>query len=224
MSISRIATLPGIGLSILLALIAGTFSAALIHTQGKVETIVAENLAATSMLSDLQVEAEKIRRYEKETFIYITEPELRQKYQKEHEASAKRLFRALNSMLAQSNKAFNEEERKQISNWNTAAEFYVGEFAMLMQKASNLDKQNLTPLQQGMLTVQYNDDIKVGKDRFKLLVDHSETLRNDKEAAALGSLSSIRNLFRSLIVGVILLITMATGLVLWMFQKKAPQK
>ncbi len=220
MSISRIATLPGIGLSIMLALIAGAFSAALIHTPGKVEAIVAENLTATSMLSDLQVEAEKIRRYEKETFIYIAEPETRQKYQKEHEASAKRLFKTLNSMLAQSNKAFNEEERKQIDNWNTAAEFYVGEFAMLMQKASGLDNQNLTPLQQGMLTVQYNDGIKAGKDRFKLLVDRSETLRNDKEAAARNILTSISDLFCSLIVGVVLLVAVAAGLVLWMLQSR----
>lgn len=221
MSTSRIATLPGIGLSIMLALIAGAFSAALMHTRGKVEAIVAGNLTATAMLSDLQVEAEKIRRYEKETFIYIAEPETRQKYQNEHEASAKRLFKTLDSMLAQSNKAFNEKERQQIGDWSTAAEFYVGEFAMLMQKASNLDNQSLTPSQQGTLTVQYNDGIKAGKDRFKLLVDRSEALRNEKEAAAQGILSSISDLFRSLIIGVVLLVTAAAGLVLWMFRSRS---
>jgi len=220
MRISRIATLPGVTLSIMLAVIAGAFSAALMHTQARVETIVAENLTATSMLSDLQVEAEKIRRYEKETFIYVAEPETRQKYQQEHEASAKRLFTTLDSMLAQSNKAFNEKERQQIGDWKAAAEFYVGEFALLMQKASSLDNQNLTPSQQGTQTVQYNDGIKAGKDRFKLLVDRSNALRNEKEAAALGILSNISDLFRSLIVGIVLLVAFAAGLVLWMFRSR----
>jgi hypothetical protein len=53
------------------------------RTESDVEQAVNGNFAAASFLSHLQLEGERLRRYEKEMFIYVANTEKRAEYVKE---------------------------------------------------------------------------------------------------------------------------------------------
>lgn len=124
------------------------------HTENGVERAVRQNFVAAGLLSRLQVEAEKLRRYEKEMFIYVANPERRANYVKEFDASYTKMLPLLDTMLAPSGTAFTEEERKQIMEWKNAAIFYSGEFYGLGRKAEGVSLAQLSNDQRLGLTTE----------------------------------------------------------------------
>jgi hypothetical protein len=172
-------------------------------TQRRVEQAVGQNVAAASMLSRLQVEGEKMRRYEKELFIYVAVPDKRAGYAKEFDTSYTRLLNLSNEMLAPSGAAFTDAERAEILKWKEAATFYGGEFTKLAQRAQTINLASLTTEQRLGLTVAYNDDIKAGKDRFRELLTGTDAMRQAKEKRSLALGDEMHGIFSQLRIGVL---------------------
>jgi hypothetical protein len=183
-------------------------------TEARVEQAVGQNVAAASLLSRLQVEGEKMRRYEKEMFIYVAVPEKRNGYVKEFDTAFTRLLGLSNDMLAPSSKAFTDAERGEIAKWKLAATFYGAEFNKLAQRAQGMNVAALTNEQRLGLTVSYNDDIKAGKDRFRELLTGTDTMRQAKETRSLALGDEMRSIFTQLRVGVLVGGLLAAALVI----------
>jgi hypothetical protein len=172
-------------------------------TQGRVEQAVGQNVAAASMLSRLQVEGEKMRRYEKELFIYVAVPDKRAGYAKEFDAAYTRMLGLTNEMLAPSGAAFTDAERGEILKWKEAAAFYGAEFTKLAQRAQAINVASLSTEQRLGLTVAYNDDIKAGKDRFRELLSGTDAMRQAKEKRSLALGDETHSIFTQLRIGVL---------------------
>lgn len=172
-------------------------------TESRVDQAVGQNVAAASMLSRLQVEGEKMRRYEKELFIYVAVPDKRDGYAKEFDGAYTRLLALTNDMLAPSGSAFTDAERTDIAKWKQAATFYGGEFANLVRRAQGTNTATLTNEQRLGLSVAYNEDIKAGKDRFRELLSGTDTMRQAKEKRSLALGEEMRSIFTQLRVGVL---------------------
>ena len=124
----------GVGIALLVAtMVVGVLWGSAITERG-VERAVRENSTAAGLLSRLQVEGEKMRRYEKEMFIYVAVPDKRNGYVKEFDTAYTRLLGLSNDMLAPSSKAFTNAERGEIAKWKLAATFYGAEFNKLAQR------------------------------------------------------------------------------------------
>jgi hypothetical protein len=143
---------------------------------------IAHDMVAASRLAKMQIHGEMLRRFEKETFIYIGVPAKREGYVKEHDAAYGELLQDLDAALAPSGKAFTDEERKEIVQWKEAALFYDMEFTSLARKAARFDLDVMTPADAGRLTVEFNGQITEGKNRFRLLLNGANALRLKKEA------------------------------------------
>lgn len=174
------------------------------QTEAGVERAVRQNFIAAGLLSRLQVEAEKMRRYEKEMFIYVANPEKRTGYVKEFDGSYNKMLPLLDTMLAPSGTAFNDAERKEILEWKNAAVFYTSQFYGLGRKADGLQIDQLSNDQKLGLTTGYNDAIKTGKDQFRTLLGGTDKMRSAKEAAAQGIATEIEATFTKLRLGVVL--------------------
>lgn len=86
-----------------------------------------QNTIASSQLGELSVLAQQVRRYEKEYFVYVGNPERREAYIKEWSGTSDKITKLLGTMRNNSDKAFNETDIGKIGNWASAAEFYSAE-------------------------------------------------------------------------------------------------
>lgn len=146
-----------------------------------IEQAVRHNFAAAGLLSKLQVQAERMRRYEKEMFIYAAVPDKRAKYVKEFDDAYTKLLDLQNQAMSSQHKGFTAEDRKQVVKWGEATAFYGNEFRKTVGGADSA----ATPEQKADLTVRLNNDIGPGKDRFREVLDGAAKTREAKEKASL---------------------------------------
>jgi hypothetical protein len=189
-------------LALIAAMVVGTLWG-VAATESRVDQTTGQNVVAASLLSRLQVEGERLRRYEKELFIYVAVPDKRDGYAKEFEGAYTRLLGLGNDMLAPSGTAFNDAERAEILKWMQAANFYGGEFTKLVRRAQDVNASTLSAEQRLGLTVSYNDDIKAGKDRFRELLTGADAMRQAKEKGSLTLGTEMRTIFTQLRIGVL---------------------
>lgn len=220
--IKNVFSVQGIGIAVLLALLLAGILSGTASSEQRVEQAMRQNFVAAGLLSNLQLQGEKMRRYEKEMFIYVAVADKRAGYVKEFDEAYTKLLAQSDRMLAPSGKAFSDEERKQIAAWKNAAIFYTGEFTRLARQADGAQAQlsSLLPEQRGTLTVEYNNAIKEGKDRFRELLSGAEKMRVAKEAQSQEIAGELDAIFRNLRLGVLLGGLFVIGCVLLALRRK----
>jgi HAMP domain-containing protein len=86
-----------------------------------------KNTIAASQLSELSLLAQQVRRYEKEYFVYVTNPERRNNYIKEWTGTSDKITKLIQTMRTNSDGAFSQDDVAKMSNWTSAADFYSAE-------------------------------------------------------------------------------------------------
>ena len=97
------------------------------RTTSEVGETVRQNTVASAKLSELAVFAQQVRRYEKEYFVYIDNPERRQGYIKEWTGTFDKIDASLSTMVANADKAFSISDLEAVRKWKDAAGFYGSE-------------------------------------------------------------------------------------------------
>lgn len=190
-------------------------------TQAGVERAVRQNFTAAGLLARLQVEGEKLRRYEKEMFIYVAVREKRSGYVAEFETSYTKLLALMDEMLQPSSLVFTDDERRQMAEWKSAAIIYANAFAALGRRAETISLASLSTEQRLGLTAEFNDAIKPAKDTFRVLLTGTEKMRSAKEAAAQRIAVDIDDTFFRLRVTVLAAGLVSIALVLLMARSRA---
>src|SRR5262245_12728275 len=111
------ATLANIALAVLLVVIT---SLGIASVQKQFHDSVRNDFSAAALLAKIRLHGERMRRYEKEFFIYLTNPAKRDKYAEEHAESYKKLLEDVDTALMPSSRAFTDKEREQILLWKHA--------------------------------------------------------------------------------------------------------
>jgi hypothetical protein len=176
---------------ITLALVVGTAMAAVAWVNNTARELVGQavrhNFAAAGLLSRIQVEGERMRRYEKEMFIYAAQAEARNKYVREFDVAYTKLLSLSNGAAAQGHKGFSDEDRAEMAKWLDATAFYANEFRRLTASAES------AAAEQTALTL--NNGIKAGKDRFRVVLDGASAMREKKEQQAMAINDTIDQVF-----------------------------
>lgn len=160
---------------------------------------VKNDFSAAALLAKVRLHGERMRRYEKEFFIYVTNGTKRESYAKEHADAYKKLLEDLDTALMPSSRAFTDAEREELMRWKHAAIFYVGEFNRLVTDARNLPADAASAADAGRLSVEYNERIKAGKDRFASLLSGAGTMRLEKERRSQEAASAVDRTFSRLV-------------------------
>lgn len=198
-----------------LALVVGTAMAAVAWVNQTARDLVGQavryNFAAAGLLSRIQVEGERMRRYEKEMFIYAAQAESRAKYAKEFDGAYTKLLALNNEAAAQGHKGFTDEDRAQMAKWLDATAFYANEFRRLTVIAES------AAADQSTLTLTLNNGIKAGKDRFRVLLDGASAMREKKEQQAMAINDTIDEVFdRELLMMMLIGGTIVLGGAAWL--------
>jgi hypothetical protein len=153
--------------------------------QAQVEESVRRNFVAAGNLARIQVHAERMRRYEKEMFIYVNNQKKRAEYATAFDTSARDLLVDLDLALQPKGRSFTDEQRKVVLEWKEAANFYISEFDRLVRHAARLDDPASAALAELKTTLDYNSAIGAGKDRFRVLIKGADEMRQAKEKSSM---------------------------------------
>jgi hypothetical protein len=210
-------------LAIATALVMALFVAIVTFANERVERDIAQavkhNFAAAGLLSKLQVQAERMRRYEKEMFIYAAVADKRAKYVKDFDDAHTKLLDLQNQALASQHKGFTDADRAEVTKWAEATSFYTNEFRRTATTA-----ELATAAQAAELTIKLNNDIGPGKDRFRGVLEGATAMREAKEKASLEIHGDIQQSFNRLnwIVMALGLLVATIGVVVFARKAKAP--
>ena len=185
------------------------------YAESRVEQAVRHNFTAAGLLAKMQVQAERMRRFEKEMFIYAATPDKQAKYAKEFDEAHTKLLKIQNEAASQQTHAFSEAERATMSKWMDATTFYTHEFGKTVATAKSAQQSALTPDQRAELTLRLNNDISAGKDRFRDLLDGSAAMREAKEAASLEINNEVSTILRRVwmaLAALAVVVTLGTAL------------
>ena len=149
-----------------------------------VESQIRGDLVAGVLLTRIQLTGERMRRFEKEMFIYVTVPARRKAYQKEFDDAFQAMLVDLDTALAPSGTAFNDQERAEILGWKQAAMAYATAFNRLEIAAMLLDRPESASAAALRTTQDFNRAIEEGKNAFRVLLGGTEQMRTRRKADA----------------------------------------
>jgi hypothetical protein len=184
----------GFGTAASMAVLVAVVAFANERTERQIEQAVTHNFAAANLLSKLQIQAERMRRYEKEMFIYAAVPDKRAKYMKDFDDAYTKLLDLQNQAMATQHKGFNDADRAEVTKWSAATTFYTGEF----RRAATTAEVASTPEQKAELTIKLNNDIGPGKDRFRTVLEGASAMRDVKEKSSIEIQGELKQSFNRL--------------------------
>lgn len=200
-----------VGIIACVLLCAGGVLYALTLVQAQVEQSVRRNFGAAGTLARIQVHGERLRRFEKEAFIYLNDSGRRQDYARQFDATARLLLADLDSALMPGGTGFDDADRALLGKWKEAAFFYFWEFERLVARAQRAETASGTATPTPMNIVEFNAAIGPGKNRFRELLDGADRMRAAKERASMRIADEIDLQVLQLTVAV--LVASALGLV-----------
>ncbi len=161
------------------------------------------DFATSILISQMAIEGNKLRRYEKEFFIYVGNEKKLSKYKQEWQESYDKLESMLNSALKGDKGQWSKQEIQEVENWQVSLESYGSGFKRVMKDVF-----------QGKITdtISANSAIVHAKERFKVLLKGTAVggeLRYKRAKEDIKKIDS-ENQF----LGMVFLVTMVIGVLI----------
>lgn len=126
-----------------------------------VKKALVDEFTNMTTIAKMAVLAQQLRRYEKEYFIYASNPEKRKKYEIEWSDAHKKLQNILTSVRSNNTGAWSQSDKLEFDKWQTSLEDYHRGFTLVTE---NVDRG----LVKG--TLEANNLIQNAKNRFKVFL------------------------------------------------------
>lgn len=134
-------------------------------------------------ISQLSIEGNKLRRYEKEYFIYVNDFLKQSKYYDEWSEAKNKIIELMNIYKSQHN--LSPDDLKKLAEWESSLAAYASGFENINKQVSKGELSN---------TLEANTAIADAKNQFKVFLDGTEQYRNAKfEEAKLTVLAIEKN-------------------------------
>jgi methyl-accepting chemotaxis protein len=164
-----------------------------------VDTAVDRDFHASVEIAHIGVEAQKLRRFEKEYLIYVGSPSNRGKYLAEWKEASETVRKGVNHIIENKDKSWSQADISAAREWQQSLDAYVSGFMAVVAAADN---------GQITSTLQGNDAVREAKDAFRLLLDGTTKSINQKFQSASVSAKAIDGKF-SLVTMVLVVVGLA---------------
>jgi len=146
-----------------------------------VEEAIDKNQTAASQLSGLALELQKLRRYEKEYFIYIADAGKKRHYEYEWTASLRLAASTLDDLILNAGGLFAEQDLARFGEWKQALEFYAAEFFKVMKHYQDLRLfEEKAEQARAMHSVEANNMITDGKNALAAVMEGAEVMARER--------------------------------------------
>lgn len=146
--------------------------------------VVDKDFNGSLIISQLAIEAQKIRRYEKEYFIYIDNIERRAKYEREWTDTYVRLRSLLDGLLQNRDNLWSDVEQQEFVTWEASLTTYGNGFLNVVKQAK--DDAYASP-------VEANAAIKDAKNAFRVFLDGTTASGAKKLAVAQKAATEVKS-------------------------------
>jgi len=139
---------------------------------------IEHNFEASLQLSDLTILAQKMRRYEKEAFIYVTDTQRRNRYVVSWGRAYETAIQDLQAMIANKDGIFSNTDIDAMQRWHDGLTKYGWEFRKLAKVMTYPEKLKGKP------ETTANAMIREGKEQLAPLLREAPTMRRHKREQA----------------------------------------
>lgn len=140
-----------------------------------VDEAVDRSFEQSQFILQLALDGQKLRRYEKEYFIYINNVRKRDKYFKEWSEAKESIQRRMTRATQHEPGLWTEEDRVEFSLWQQSLDFYSNGFQSVHRRA---EAGSLTD------TMEANEAIAQAKNEFRIFLEGTDKLAKTKLAHA----------------------------------------
>lgn len=168
-----------------------------------VSEAVDRSFEQSQFVLQLTLDGQKLRRFEKEHFIYIADASKRDKYYKEWTEAKESIQRRLIGAIKDEQETWSTEDRAELSLWEQSLNVYSDGFQRVHRMA---ERGALTS------TTEANQEISQAKDAFRTFLEGTDKLGKAKIAQAKQAAKDIDANFD--VVYIAVLLTSAAGVIL----------
>jgi HAMP domain-containing protein len=168
-----------------------------------VSEAVDRSFEQSQFVLQLALDGQKLRRFEKEHFIYITDASKRDKYYKEWTEAKESIQRRLSGAIEDEQETWSTEDGAELSLWEQSLNAYSDGFQRVHRMA---ERGALTS------TTEANQEIAQAKDAFRTFLEGADKLGKVKIAQAKQAAKDIDANFS--VVNLAVLLTSAAGVIL----------
>jgi HAMP domain-containing protein len=165
------------------------------RSREQVDQAINHNYAASSMLSELTITGQAIRRYEKEYFIYHDDREGGAKYAKEWDDTYRKIEKQLGLMKGNPGDIFSKSDVTQFDIWQSELAVYGAEMRKIRAGVEQALSQAVPA---AIPTRELNGQIRIGKDRFAVLLNGAIQMERQKAKEAAAAAKAISTNFAEL--------------------------
>ena len=178
----------GFALIIFFTLLYFTTSYLLVHENQKlIDQAINKQFNTSIFISKLAIDGQKLRRYEKEYFIYLDNNVKRLKYLKEWSEAKSNIQNRLEVALSDNSNTWNKSEKTTLQTWLKSLLAYSKGFNSLTKKVTSAEITN---------TIDANIAIREGKNAFRVFLTGTSTLGAKKFDDARKSVIKINQNFK----------------------------
>ncbi len=159
-----------------------------------VDLAVEKNYHAVGSINGLISDMQKLRRYEKEYFIYITDPVKKAKYARQWQGIFDETRGHLADMIRNPSGVFTGNDVLRFSDWDSSVRFYGAEFAKIEDQYNTV---STTAAAVGRLSIEANALIHEGKTRFGKAMADAARMSAAKTEESLGVVAEVDERFSS---------------------------
>lgn len=180
------------GLVVLLVFIVGQAAVTyyyIANSERLVTSAIGSDFGASAEIGRIVNEGQKIRRIEKEFFIYLGDPGKRAKYRSEWKESFDKLKETVTAVAGNTAGVWTEADVTEAGRWREALDFYGDGFDLV---AADAEAGRITSVGQA------NEAIQEAKERFRTLLDGATRAGDARYAYAQDAARAIAGNFRML--------------------------
>ncbi len=188
-----------VGISTILVLLAAQATVVYVFLQRNHELAggsVVRGFEQSVHIANIAIEGQKLRRYEKEYFIYVTNQQKRTKYDREWHESYDKLGKMLQQVERSDNQSWSARDKLEILVWRQAYQRYGEEFDKVI---SGVNSGRITTTREANVAIQ------AGKNAFRELLNGAKKGGEVKYGEALVTIEELAansSLMRLVVLGV----------------------
>jgi len=169
----------------------------------RIDKAISGDFSSSILISHMAIEANKLRRYEKEFFIYIGDQEKMDKYENEWQESYNSLEVMINQALDEKTGRWSVEELQEVEDWLVSLKGYGHGFHLVMNNVRDGAIQD---------TIAANSAIKNAKKRLKKLLAGTSSGSESRYIRATEIAREIEQ--NNKILAIILVLTTLAGIII----------